>query len=94
MVKASKPKGKPEPMSNNYFTLFLEQEKYINGQMAATKNKFNHFTILSNSKLCSFKFDHILKTTSPYLAMGETDEPSGYEQYVDLEVNRFIQQNK
>lgn len=95
LVKPAKAQGKQEPITNNYYVLFSDQEKIINGQMAATKHKFNKFTILNNNKLWSFKFDHIIKPRLSYLASsGEAEEVSEYDQYVNLEVDRFLAQDR
>lgn len=84
-------------MDNNNFTLFTPNEKMISGQMAATKHKSNHFSILSNSRLWGFKFDHIVKTNPQYLAASQPegeDEQSQFDLQVDVEVNRFLYQDK
>lgn len=95
---------KEEPISNNYFTLFTENEKMVSGDLAATKVKNNSFSILSNSKIWSFKFDHIISTKEgseeesqpnedlEKEAEGEGNkekEPSQTEKYLDCEVDRF-----
>lgn len=102
LVKRSKTKEKAIPIENNYFTLFVENEKMISGQLAATKHKYNTFTVLSSSKLWSFKFDHILKTNLSYLAAGDNvnkgnepkEEGNTFETYTNYEANRFINQNR
>jgi hypothetical protein len=84
-------------MDNNNFTLFTPSEKMISGQMAATKHKFNHFSILSNSRLWRFKFDHIVKTNPQFLAVSQPDgeeEQDQFDMQVDVEVNRFLYQDK
>lgn len=58
MAKSRK-KEKKEDMSNNYFTLFTENEKIISEELAAFKHKNNTFCVLSSSKIWSFRFDHI-----------------------------------
>lgn len=97
VVKVQRQKGKPEPLSNNYFTLFTEQERVINGQLAATKHRFNNFTILTSNRLWSFKFDHIIKTNFSYLAASQPEggeQESDFDQYTNLEVSRFLDHNK
>lgn len=96
IVKESKHKKKPESLENNYFTLFTDYEKMIHGQMAATKNKNNNFTILSSNRLRAFKFDQIIKTNFGHFAAshedGAIDDP--FETYINIEAERFLFQNK
>jgi hypothetical protein len=96
IVKENKHKRKAEPLENNYFTLFSDNEKMIHGQMAAIKNKINNFSILSNSRLRAFKFDHIIKTNFGYFASSQEDGPKDdpFEAYVNLEAERFLFKNK
>lgn len=96
-MKPDKKQGKEEILGNNYFTLFTPNEKMILGQMAATKHRFNQFSILSNWRLWGFKFDHVIKTSPHYLAAsqpGEESVKSQYDLHIDLEVDRFLNQNK
>lgn len=83
------------------------------------KQKNNTFSILSSSKIWSFKFDHILSTNKHEGSSQEENEDKTeknkedeqkdkeedkeeqedkkedkQEQYLDCEVNRFINQNK
>ena len=44
----------------NYLVMFTEKERMVDGQTCAARHKYNHFTILNNTRLWSFKFDHII----------------------------------
>lgn len=78
-------------MTTNFFTLFTENEKMVNENLAATRHKNNNFSVLSGSKIWSFKFDHIIKTGSETVASSQPEDekedeeepPNKQEQYVD-----------
>ena len=100
VAKSSKPKQKTEPAVNNHFVMFTMQDKIIMDKMVAIKHKYNQFIIMSNTRLRSFKFDHIIKTESFQPAQSQNEEsqqqvrPDNIDTYLSVEVDRFLHQNK
>ena len=98
VVKSNRnPEKQTEPATNNYYTLFTDQEKVIQGNIAAVKHKYNKFSILSGTRLRSFKFDHIINTGEPESEPEQEGQPPKSDNmgtYIDVEVERFLHHNK
>lgn len=97
LTKTIQAKTKPEPATNNYFVMFGELNKMIIGQMAAVKHRYNTFSILSSTRLRSFKFDHIIVNDNLKAKkedQSQSQSPDNMDTYTSVEVDRFIHQNK